>query len=54
MVGAAYLSEQRGRKAVPVAEFKQFANDLAAKYPNDPAGADNALVDALLAAVRKG
>ena len=54
MVGAAYLSEQRGRKAVPVAEFKQFANDLAAKYPNDPAGADNALVDALLSAVQKG
>ena len=54
MVGAAYLSEQRGRKAVPVAEFKQFANDIAARYPNDPAGADNALVDALLSAVRKG
>lgn len=54
MVGAAYLSEQRGRKAVPVAEFKQFAKDIAAKYPNDPSGADNALVDALLSAVRKG
>ena len=53
IVGASYLSEQRGRKAVHVEEFKQFARDLAAKYPNDPAGADNALVDALLAAVRK-
>ena len=54
IVGASYLSEQRGRKAVPVAEFKQFANDIAAQYPNDPTGADNALVDALLSAVRKG
>lgn len=53
IVGAAYLSEKKGKQPVHVDEFKQFARDIAARYPNDPKGADNALVDALLAAVRE-
>ena len=53
IVGAAYLSQLDGKRAVPVEEFRQFARGIAAKYPNDPKAADNALVDALLAAVRK-
>jgi predicted dehydrogenase/phage shock protein A len=52
VVGASYLSEKSGRKAVAVDEFKAFARDIASRYPNDPTGADNALVDALLSAVR--
>ena len=52
IVGASYLSEKDGKRAVHVDEFKQFALDIAARYPNDPTGADNALVDSLLAAVR--
>ncbi|MCS6775539.1 MAG: Gfo/Idh/MocA family oxidoreductase [Chloroherpetonaceae bacterium] len=53
IVGATYLSEKNGRRAVHVDEFKAFARDIAARYPDDPAGADNALIDALLAAVRR-
>ena len=53
VVGAAYLSEKSGRRAVSIDEFKVFARGFADKYPNDPTGADNALVDALLSAVRK-
>ena len=53
IVGASYLSEKNGRKAVSPDEFKAFARDIAGRYPNDPTGADNALIDALLAAVRK-
>jgi predicted dehydrogenase len=53
VVGASYLSERDGRRAVSVEEFKQFARDIAARYPGDPSAADNALVDALLSAVRK-
>jgi predicted dehydrogenase/phage shock protein A len=53
IVGASYLSQRDGKRAVPVEEFKAFARDIATRYPNDPAGADNALVDALLAAIRK-
>lgn len=53
IVGASYLSEKNGKRAVSLDEFKRFANDIAARYPNDPTGANNALVDALLSAVRK-
>ena len=53
IVGASYLSQSRGKQAVHVDEFKRFAQDIAAKYPNDSTAADNALVDALLSAVRK-
>lgn len=53
VVGASYLSERDGRRAVSVEEFKSFARGFAERYPNDPTAADNALVDALLAAVRK-
>jgi predicted dehydrogenase/phage shock protein A len=53
IVGASYLSERDGRRAVSVDEFKSFARGFAARYPDDPAAADNALVDALLSAVRK-
>ena len=53
IVGAAYLSERDNRRAVSVDEFKTFARGFAERYPDDPAAADNALVDALLAAVRK-
>ena len=52
IVGASYLSEKSGKRAISLDEFRQFARDIAARYPNDPTGADNALVDALLAAVR--
>ena len=52
IVGASYLSEKNGKRAVSLDEFRQFARDIAARYPNDPTGADNALVDALLSAVR--
>lgn len=53
IVGASYLSERDGRRAVAVEEFKQFAHGIAAQYPNSPKAADDALVDALLSAVRK-
>ncbi|HLJ54402.1 MAG TPA: Gfo/Idh/MocA family oxidoreductase [Chthonomonadaceae bacterium] len=52
VVGASYLSERDGRRGVSVEEFKQFARGIAEQYPGDPAAADNALVDALLSAVR--
>jgi hypothetical protein len=52
IVGASYLSEKRGKAPVHLDEFKAFANEIAGRYPNDPTGADNALVDALLSAVR--
>ena len=52
IVGASYLSEMRGKKPVHLDEFKAFANEIAGRYPNDPVSADNALVDALLSAVR--
>ena len=54
IVGAAYLSEMSGRKAVPVEDFKRFANKIADRFPHDPKSANDALVDALLSAVRKG
>ncbi len=53
IVGASYLSEKNGRRGVHIDEFKAFAHAIADKFPNDPDGADNALVDALLSAVRK-
>ncbi len=53
IVGASYLSEKQGKKPVHLDEFKAFALDIASKYPNDPTSADNALVDALLSAVRE-
>jgi predicted dehydrogenase len=52
IVGCSYLSEKNGKRAVTLDEFRQFARDIAARYPNDPTGADNALVDSLLSAVR--
>ncbi len=52
IVGASYLSEQNGKRAVTLDEFRRFALDIADRYPNDPNGANNALVDALLSAVR--
>lgn len=52
IVGASYLSEKNGKRAVSLEEFRQFARDIAARFPDDPTGADNALVDALLSAVR--
>lgn len=53
IVGAAYLSEKNGRKAVHINEFKAFAEGIADRYPDDPKAADDALVEALLSAVRK-
>ncbi len=53
IVGASYLSERDGRRGVAVEEFKTFARGFTEKYPGDPTAADNALVDALLSAVRK-
>ncbi len=53
IVGAAYLSEKYGRKAVTLEEFQQFAHSIAAKYPGDKAAANDALVNELLSAVRK-
>jgi predicted dehydrogenase/phage shock protein A len=52
IVGATYLSEKNGRNAVHINEFKEFARGVASRYPNDPEGADNALVETLLSAVR--
>jgi hypothetical protein len=52
VVGAAYLSQKSGRKAVRLEEYKRFALGIAAQYPNDPKAADNALIEAQLAAVR--
>lgn len=52
IVGASYLSEKNGKRAVTLDEFRRFALDIADRYPNDPNGANNALVDALLSAVR--
>ena len=53
IVGAAYLSQKDGKRAVSLDEFRQFALDIAARYPDDPKAADDTLVDALLSAVRK-
>ncbi len=53
IVGASYLSEKNGKRSVHVEEFKTFARGIAAKYPNDPKAADDALVDSLLSAVRE-
>jgi predicted dehydrogenase len=53
IVGASYLSELNGRKASSVEEFKTFARGIAAKYAGNAKAANDALVDALLAAVRK-
>jgi predicted dehydrogenase/phage shock protein A len=53
VVGAAYLSEKNGRRAVHLDEFREFAHSIAQRYPNDPQAADDALVETLLSAVRK-
>jgi len=45
IVGAAYLSQKRGKRAVTLAEFKRFANDIARRYPDS---ADMELVSRLL------
>lgn len=52
IVGASYLSEKNGKRAVSLDEFRRFALDIAERYPNDATGANNALVDELLSAVR--
>lgn len=52
IVGASYLSEKNGKRGVTLDAFKRFALDIADRYPNDPTGANNALVDELLSAVR--
>lgn len=52
IVGASYLSQKGGKRAVTLDEFKTFARGIAERYPNDPAGADNALIAELLSAVR--
>lgn len=52
IVGASYLSEMNGKRASSVKEFETFARGIAERYPNDPKAADDALVDALLSAVR--
>lgn len=52
IVGSSYLSQQSGRRAVALDEFKSFARGIADRYPGDPKAADDALVDALLSAVR--
>jgi hypothetical protein len=52
VVGASYLSQRNGKCAVHVDEFKTFASEIAARYPDDASGADDALVEALLSAVR--
>lgn len=53
VVGAAYLSEKKGRAAVSIEEFRAFARSIAQRYPNDTQAADDALVEELLSAVRK-
>ena len=53
IVGASYLSEQNGRRAASVEEFKAFARGIGEKYGDDLKAADNALVEALLSALRK-
>ena len=53
IVGAAYLSEKQGRKAVTLQEFQQFARSIAAKHADDKAAANDALVNELLSAVRR-
>ena len=52
VVGATYLSEKNGRRAVHIDQFKTYARNIADRYPKDPDGADNALVESLLSAVR--
>ncbi|HEV2473829.1 MAG TPA: Gfo/Idh/MocA family oxidoreductase, partial [Chthonomonadales bacterium] len=54
IVGASYLSEKNGRRAVTVEDFKSFARAIGERHPGDAAGADNELVDSLLQAVRAG
>ncbi len=53
IVGAAYLSEKNGRKAVTLNEFQQFAHDVATRFPGDKSAANDALVNELLSAVRR-
>lgn len=53
IVGAAYLSEKNSRRAVSLDEFREFAREIGARYSDDPAGANDALVEVLLSAVRK-
>ncbi len=45
IVGAAYLSQKRGKRAVALTEFKRFANDIARRYPDS---ADTELMSRLL------
>ncbi len=52
IVGCSYLSQKRGKRAVTLQEFEAFANEIESRYSGDPVGADNALVEALLSAVR--
>ncbi|MDE2126153.1 MAG: Gfo/Idh/MocA family oxidoreductase [Armatimonadetes bacterium] len=52
IVGCSYLSQKEGRRAVSLDEFKAFAEGIESRYPGDAKAADDALVDALLSAVR--
>jgi len=45
IVGAAYLSQKRGKRAVALAEFKRFAQDIARRYPDS---AEAVLIERLL------
>ncbi|GIV15915.1 MAG: 1-carboxy-3-chloro-3,4-dihydroxycyclo hexa-1,5-diene dehydrogenase [Armatimonadota bacterium] len=45
IVGAAYLSQKRGKRAVTLTEFKRFANDIYRRYPDS---ADTELISRLL------
>ena len=45
IVGAAYLSQKRGKRAVTLTEFKRFASDIARRYPDS---ADAELISRLL------
>lgn len=45
IVGAAYLSQKRGKKAISLAEFKRFAQDIERRFPDS---ADAELISRLL------
>jgi len=52
VVGASYLSQRLGRRAITVDTYKEFALEIAGRYPNDPKAADDALIEAHLSAIR--
>jgi len=52
VVGASYLSQRLGKRGITLNTYKEFALEIADRYPNDPKAADNALIDAHLSAIR--